>query len=750
MSLPRPGPNTEQVDVLRIGMADANTGIDLATFSVKSDLPIEGRLPMDELADLFVEVEPGVHVLTLSDPLPASTDQHLLAEVADLQGNVIRLDVEFTIEDPSNIYHELAVTKTGFGDGTIESTPAGINCGLDCDESFLDGTVVVLDPQPAEGSVFMGWSGDPDCLDGEVTLTADITCTADYFSQPVLTVSKIGSGSGTVTSSQGGIDCGSDCEEAYDPGTVASLAASPDAGSMFIAWSGDPDCADGTVTLNDDRSCIAQFEFTQPLNVSFAGTGSGNVTTSPAGINCPSDCQEDFPQGTVVTLIQTPDPGSAFVKFTGGTECVAGVVTMDEAHNCTAWFTDLPDLTIQASSGAGSGTVTSAPAGIDCGADCEEPFAHGTVVTLIATPDPGSVFASWKGFQSDCLDGTVTMNGDRTCWAQFDAATHTVTVSTIGDGNGSITSVPSGLNCGSNCDEDFVEGTVVTLIPASGQGSVFSHWQGDPDCTDGSLTVTEPIDCQGVFDLLPPDNYVLTYALSGGGSGTVTSSPAGIDCGTDCVHSFTQGTVVTMTATPDPGSVFAAWKGVQGDCTDGVITMNADRDCTAEFALAVHTVTVSKAGAGSGNVRSQPNGINCGTDCEHDYVNGAVVTLVPRPDKGFVFDGFQGDPDCTDGVLTVTAPTNCTATFEIAPPEEYKLTVVLKGSGTGSVTSSPAGIDCGSDCQEEYVEGTVVTLTPVADPGSEFTVWGGAADCADGVVTMTKKLTCSAFFSRTQ
>ena len=748
MSEPRQGLNTGVVERFRIGMADANSGIDPATFSVKSDLSIEGRPPLAELADLFVEVQPGIHLLALSDPLPPSTDRHLLAEVADVQGNIIRHDVKFSIEDPSNVYHELTVTKTGPGNGTIVSNPGGINCGLDCEESFLDGTVVVLDPQPDEGSVFEGWSGDPDCLDGQVTLTGDLTCTADYSGQPVLTVSKTGAGAGTITSSPGGINCGSDCSEAYDLGTLVNLAATPDPGSTFIAWSGDPDCLNGSVTMNGNRTCSAQFELVQPLTVALEGTGSGNVTTNPAGINCPPDCQEDFIEGTVVTLIQTPSQGSAFTKFTGGTECASGVVTMDEAHNCIAWFTDLPDLYIQESIGSGSGTVTSNPGGINCGNDCEEPYPHGTVVSLTATPDPGSTFVTWKGFQNDCLDGVLTMNGDRTCWAEFDAGQHTVTVAKLGTGSGTITSVPSGINCGSNCTEDYSHGTVVTLNAQPSENSIFSHWQGHPDCADGSLTVTQSMNCQAVFDLVPANNYVLTYSLTGEGSGTVTSNPNGINCEPNCAEPFAQGTVVTMTAVPDPGSVFVAWQGSQGDCTDGVITMNGSRQCAARFDLAGHTVTITKIGSGIGTVQSQPSGLNCGTVCEHEYANGTTVTLIPRAAKGSVFDGWQGDPDCADGVLTVTGPRDCTAKFEIAAPNEYTLTTILKGSGTGSVTSSPAGINCPADCQEDYTQGTVVTLTPVADPGSAFAAWAGSADCVDGVVTMNKARTCKAFFNR--
>ena len=70
--------------------------------------------------------------------------------------------------------------------------------------------------------------------------------------------------------------------------------------------------------------------------------------------------------------------------------------------------------------GTGSGTVTSDPAGIDCGGDCSESYAGGTTVTLSATPDGGSVLSEWSGCNSATgTTCTVEMNGDRSVTATF-------------------------------------------------------------------------------------------------------------------------------------------------------------------------------------------------------------------------------------------------------------------------------------------------------------------------------------------
>lgn len=78
-------------------------------------------------------------------------------------------------------------------------------------------------------------------------------------------------------------------------------------------------------------------------------------------------------------------------------------------------------------------------------------------------------------------------------------------------------------------------------------------------------------------------------------------------------------------------------------------------------------------------------------------------------------------------------------------PSFHPLTVTRVGSG--SVASTPAGIDCGADCFERYFEGTIVTLVPTPDPGASFGGWTGDADCSDGVVTMIAARSCIATFS---
>ena len=237
---------------------------------------------------------------------------------------------------------------------------------------------------------------------------------------------------------------------------------------------------------------------------------------------------------------------------------------------------------------------------------------------------------------------------------------------------------------------------------------------------------------------VPVTRYTLTVTKVGTGSGTVTSSPAGINCGSDCSEAYNEGTNVTLTATASAGSTFAGWSGACSGTGECSVTMNADETVTATFNQQVqqYTLTVAKAGTGGGTVTSNPAGINCGGDCSETYDQGTSVTLTATSASGSTFEGWSGDVDCSDGVVTMNANKTCTATFN---PEVvgYTLTVIKSGTGNGSVTSSPAGINCGSDCSETYTKVQKVKLTAKAGTESTFNGWEGGSCLGTKTCTVT-------------
>ena len=131
-----------------------------------------------------------------------------------------------------------------------------------------------------------------------------------------LTVSKSGTGAGTVTANTGGLNCGSTCSATYASGTSVTLTAAAATGSTFAGWSGacSGTAATCTVSMSQARSVTAAFNSSGgtsfALTVAKAGTGGGTVLSTPTGINCGTSCSASYPSGTVVTLVGDVTPAA--------------------------------------------------------------------------------------------------------------------------------------------------------------------------------------------------------------------------------------------------------------------------------------------------------------------------------------------------------------------------------------------------------------------------------------------------------
>jgi hypothetical protein len=565
----------------------------------------------------------------------------------------------------SLITRNLSVAVQGSGSVTI--TPPGTVCTTSCMETYASGSTATLNAQPAPNFVFLNWSGD--CTGNnpsiQVAMNADRSCTAHFAETFLLTVTRSGSGSGSVTSSPGGIACGADCDERYVSAQTVSLTAQADPGSRLDGWSGDCTGTNTTtlVGMSADKTCDARFIRTQTLTVT--RTGSGTVTSSPAGINCGILCTNTFDEGTVVTLTGTPDSGATFIGWSGagcsGTGTCA--ITMDAAKSVTASFSVVQRTLTVNRAGSGSGIVNSNPAGIACGGQCAAAFDQGTLVSLTASPDAGSQFSGWSGDCSGTNTTTqVTMNADKTCTATF-VRRHTLTVSKSGTGNGTVTSNPAGINCGATCNATYDEGTLVTLSAAPDGTSTFAGWSG-AGCA-GTDTCQVTMDAaKSVTAAFNRIQFAVSVNKSGTGTGTVTSSPAGINCGATCTANFDAGTVVTLTATPAGGSTFGGWSGPCSGTGTCQFTVNANTTVGAIFNAGQVMITVTKSGSGA--VASTPAGIACGRTCQMTVNAGTQVTLTPTPGPagqsflGWSGGGCSGTGNC---VISPNSDVTITASF---------------------------------------------------------------------------------------
>jgi List-Bact-rpt repeat protein len=313
----------------------------------------------------------------------------------------------------------LAVSETG--SGTITSSPSGLDCGQVCSTRFGVATTVTLTATPAAGYVFSGWTGCTPVSGNQCTvmLMSDQSVTANFVRVPQRTLAAQSTGSGRITSSPAGIDCGTACSEVVDDGTQVTLTAAAAAGYAFRGWTGC-DSVSGSqcvVTANADRTVSANFVAQRTLTAQ--KTGSGQITSSPAGISCGSVCSQVLDDGTQVTLTAAAAAGYAFRGWTGcdsvsGNQCT---VTANADRTVSANFVAQRTLTAQKNT---SGLITSSPAGINCGSACTLVVDDGTRVTLTATPATGYALSGWTG--CDSVSGsqcTVTMHANRTVGASY-------------------------------------------------------------------------------------------------------------------------------------------------------------------------------------------------------------------------------------------------------------------------------------------------------------------------------------------
>jgi hypothetical protein len=147
-----------------------------------------------------------------------------------------------------------------------------------------------------------------------------------------------------------------------------------------------------------------------------------------------------------------------------------------------------------------------------------------------------------------------------------------VAVSKFGVGAGTIASTPAGILCGSDCTATYPAGTPVTLSATAADGSTFTGWNG------GGCAGTSPCTIAGNARVAVGATFTaatksIAVSKAGDVTGSIVSSPSGVQCGTTCFATYSANTSVTLTASPAGGSTFAGWSG--GGCSGtGACTVN--------------------------------------------------------------------------------------------------------------------------------------------------------------------------------
>ena len=306
---------------------------------------------------------------------------------------------------------------------------------------------------------------------------------------------------------------------------------------------------------------IASFKFpncstnTFLLNVTLAGNGT--VTSSPAGISCPSiTCSANFASGTTVTLTATAAAGATFAGWSGAACSGTGTcsVNMTAAQSVTATFNLVTFPLSVTSAGSGSGSITSNPSGINCPTTtCSASFTSGTTVTLTATPAAGSTFAGWSGAACPGTGAcSLSMTANQLVTATFQVANISTTTKLA------VSSTQA------------IAGSAVTFTARVSPTSGSTTPTGSVTFKNGSTILGVVPLSNGVASLttssLGPGPYTVTASYSGDtNSGSSTSAPVALTVVdytvTPSALSLTvkrgQSGQVTLAVTPAPAGSFS-------------------------------------------------------------------------------------------------------------------------------------------------------------------------------------------------
>lgn len=312
------------------------------------------------------------------------------------------------------------------------------------------------------------------------------------------------------------------------------------------------------------------------LSTSVSG-GTGEVQCNGTGSAC-LEGPETYDEGQEVIAEAKPGAGLELKEWVGTGSAASCTGT---GGDCT--FSLSQNSTIEAVLEVAGVTLTVNDAGpgetvCKVGGGPEEtcpttPLAEGTNIEVIAKPDTGAHLESIAGTNSfgGCTSSpcSAALNEDSEVNVTYAPDQEPFSVNQTGEGtvsceaNGLPTSCSGPFDYGDTIKVSISPETNWELEELTGAGSA-SGGACDEGAGTCEFTITEASEVTVKFAAIP-NPVQLTVTKGGNGQGTVESTTGGIDCGSSCEATFSEGDIVTLKeSAAEPGSVFVAWS---GNCT---------------------------------------------------------------------------------------------------------------------------------------------------------------------------------------
>lgn len=645
---------------------------------------------------------------TLEDGTYPSDGEHTLyVQIEDEDGNISSASSQlFTI------YKDKVLTISRTGNGTVTSDVPGIDCGDDCSDIYAYDETVTLTASPDNEWTFTGWSGggcsgtevcevlinedtsvtakftaiekwivetvDNSGLESAYTsITTDLTgnvhisyleatnnnlmyatnATGSWVTETVDSSGSVGFYAAIATDSSGKVHI-----SYYDWGNYDLKYATNASGSWVVQTiesSGEVGSSTSIAIDSSDHVHISYSDWTN-YDLKYATNSSGSWVTQTIdssgriAADETTDIAIDSLDNVHISYFDYDNKALKYATNASGSWVVQTIDSEDQAGGSSSIAIDSLD-NVHISYGGGYPNYYLKYATNSSGTWVVQTLDNNSWVksTSIAIDSSDRVHITYTDWLNDDLKYATNASGS---W-----------VIEIIDSEGDVGNYPS------------------IALDSSGKVHIsYSDWTND--------TLKYVSSKSG-----DNDKYTLIISKSGTGTGTITSSPAGIDCGSVCRESYSQGSIITLTSSPAVNSDFSGWSA--NGCNSGEsceVTVNADTMVTAVFAVKTNYITATfNAG---GTISPGSMAVPYGAD--------QIFAIIP--DTGYHITNVLVDGASVGPVTAHTFP-NVTSSHTI----EAQFTInsyIIAASASPNGSISPSGT-----VTDNYGASRTFTISPDTD-----------------------------------